>query len=90
MSKAGIDAFIGNTSEELAMANLASLPTIAVPLGIQPLKDAPNSTRRHPISLGIFGTPQTDAHVRTTMLLLLSIGSIGIMPEFSSDLAYET
>ncbi|CAK0784217.1 hypothetical protein CVIRNUC_007421 [Coccomyxa viridis] len=63
MSKAGIDAFIGNTSEELAMANLASLPTIAVPLGTQPLKDAPNSTRRHPISLGIFGTPQTDAHV---------------------------
>ena len=28
MQAAGIDAFIGNTSEELAMANLASLPTV--------------------------------------------------------------
>ena len=63
MSAARIDAFIGNTSEELAMANLASLPTLAVPLGTQPLKDAPNSTRRRPISLGIFGSPQTDANV---------------------------
>ena len=28
MQAAGIDAFIGNTSEELAMANLVSLPTM--------------------------------------------------------------
>jgi hypothetical protein len=28
MAAAGVDAFIGNTSEELAMANLASLPTV--------------------------------------------------------------
>ncbi|CAL5229954.1 g13383 [Coccomyxa viridis] len=63
MAEAGIDAFIGNTSEELAMANLASLPTIAVPLGTQPLKDAPDSPRKRPISLGIFGSPQTDTNV---------------------------
>ena len=60
MAAAGIDAFIGNTSEELAMANLASLPTMAVPLGIQPLKDAPDSPRKRPLSLGIFSSPQTD------------------------------
>lgn len=63
MLAAGIDAFIGNTSEELAMANLASLPTMAVPLGTQPLLNAANSTRKLPLSLGIFGSPQTDANV---------------------------
>ena len=63
MLAAGIDAFIGNTSEELAMANLASLPTMAVPLGTQPLLNAANSTRKFPLSLGIFGSPQTDANV---------------------------
>ena len=68
MSTAGIDAFIGNTSEELAMANLASLPTMAVPLGTQPLKDAPDSPRKRPTSLGIFGSPQTDANVRLAPL----------------------
>lgn len=31
MQAAGIDAFIGNTSEELALANLASLPTLVSP-----------------------------------------------------------
>ena len=31
MEAAGIDAFIGNTSEELALANLASLPTVVCP-----------------------------------------------------------
>ena len=64
MAAAGVDAFIGNTSEELAMANLASLPTMAVPLGTQPLKDAPDSPRKRPMSLGIFGSPQTDTTVR--------------------------
>ena len=28
MAAAGIDAFVGNTSEELAMANLISMPTV--------------------------------------------------------------
>ena len=46
------------------MANLASLPTMAVPLGTQPLKDAPDSPRKRPMSLGIFGSPQTDTTVR--------------------------
>lgn len=31
MQAAGIDAFIGNTSEELAMANLVSMPTLVGP-----------------------------------------------------------
>ena len=64
MAAAGVDAFIGNTSEELAMANLASLPTMAVPLGTQPLKDAPDSPRKRPMSLGVFGSPQSDSTVR--------------------------
>ena len=47
MAAAGLDAFIGNASEQLAMANLASLPTVAVPVGLQPLPSAPGSARRH-------------------------------------------
>lgn len=47
MAAAGLDAFIGNASEQLAMANLASLPTVAVPVGLQPLASAPGSARRH-------------------------------------------
>jgi hypothetical protein len=111
MDAAGIDAFIGNTSEELAMANLVSLPTVvstnpnsapvlvyllwshsarpsllvcvhgwhlerqalrgtnvvlqAVPIGLKPLPNAGNSTRRQVMSLGIFGAPLSDPKVRT-------------------------
>ncbi|BDA44986.1 Glutamyl-tRNA(Gln) amidotransferase subunit A [Coccomyxa sp. Obi] len=63
MQAAGIDAFIGNTSEELAMANLVSLPTMALPIGFAQLPNVQNSSRRHPLSLGIFGAPYTDANV---------------------------
>ena len=35
----------------------------ALPLGFQPLSSAPNSTRRQPMSIGIFGAPLSDATV---------------------------
>lgn len=57
MQAAGLDAFIGNASEQLAMANLASLPTVAVPVTLAPLPDAPASARRQVLSAGIFGPP---------------------------------
>ncbi|KAK9825906.1 hypothetical protein WJX81_004298 [Elliptochloris bilobata] len=63
MAAAGLDAFIGNASEQLAMANLASLPTVAVPVGLEPLADAPGSARRHVLSAGIFGPPDSDSVV---------------------------
>ena len=57
MQAAGLDAFVGNASEQLAMANLASLPTVAVPVALAPLPDAPASARRQVLSAGIFGPP---------------------------------
>lgn len=57
MQAAGLDAFVGNASEQLAMANLASLPTVAVPVTLEPLPDAPASARRQVLSAGIFGPP---------------------------------
>ena len=46
MQAAGIDAFIGNTSEELAMANLASLPTV-VSCCMHPIGCSPCVSRSH-------------------------------------------
>ncbi|EIE21164.1 amidase signature enzyme [Coccomyxa subellipsoidea C-169] len=63
MQAAGIDAFIGNASEELALANLVSMPTLALPVEFDELPNVRNSSRRHPLSIGIFGTPLSDANV---------------------------
>ncbi len=38
----------------------------ALPIGFAQLPNVQNSSRRHPLSLGIFGTPYTDANVSTS------------------------
>lgn len=64
MEVLGLDAFIGNTTQELAMANLVGLPTLAVPVGFEDLEDAPTSKRKKPLSVGIFARPFDEPLVR--------------------------
>jgi Asp-tRNA(Asn)/Glu-tRNA(Gln) amidotransferase A subunit family amidase len=67
MDELGVSALIGNTTQELAMSNLVGLPTLAVPTGFDILEDAPNSTRRRPLSVGIFARPFDEPLVRLSI-----------------------
>ena len=64
MDAAGVDAFIGNASEYLAAANLASLPTMVILAGLGALPGLPASPRRQVTSAGIFARPDGDSTVR--------------------------
>lgn len=58
MRAAGIDAFIANSTTELAMSNLVGIPTVSMPVGYNlALAAAPNSNRRNPQTVGFFGWP---------------------------------
>ena len=63
MQAAGIDAFIANSTTELAMCNLVGIPTVSVPIGFSPIPGSANSTRRNPLTLGFFGWPNGEPEV---------------------------
>ena len=63
MQAAGIDAFIANSTTDLAMSNLVGLPTLSVPIGYAPITGSENSTRRNPLTAGIFGWPDGEPEV---------------------------
>ena len=64
MRDAGIDAFIANSTTELAMCNLVGIPTVSVPIGYGPAPGAAaNSTRKNPVTLGFFGWPSGEPEV---------------------------
>lgn len=64
MRDAGIDAFIANSTTELAMSNLVGIPTVSVPTGYVLASGASgNSTRRNPLTVGFFGWPNGEPEV---------------------------
>lgn len=64
MKAAGIDAFVANTTTELAMSNLVGLPTVSVPIGFNRIDGAQNSSRRrNPVTVGFFGWPNGEPEV---------------------------
>ena len=68
MRDAGIDAFIANSTTELAMCNLVGIPTVSVPIGYGPAPGAAsNSTRKNPVTVGFFGWPNGEPEVSITM-----------------------
>ena len=69
MQAAGIDAFIANSTTELAMCNLVGIPTVSVPTGFSPIPGSENSTRRNPVTIGFFGWPNGEPEVRRHQFL---------------------
>ena len=66
MRDAGIDAFIANSTTELAMCNLVGIPTVSVPIGYILASGASSSSpRRDPLTVGIFGWPNGEPEVGT-------------------------
>lgn len=65
MKAAGIDAFIANTTTELAMCNLVGIPTVSLPIGYEPVSPAgtANTSRREPLTVGLFGWPNGEPEV---------------------------
>ena len=67
MRAAGIDAFIANSTTELAMSNLVGIPTVSVPIGYTTASGAAfNSTRKNPRTVGFFGWPNGEPEVCTS------------------------
>lgn len=64
MRDAGIDAFIANSTTELAMCNLVGIPTVSMPIGYGLAPGAAsNSTRKNPVTVGFFGWPNGEPEV---------------------------
>lgn len=69
MRAAGIDAFLANTTTELAMCNLVGIPTVSVPIGYGNVSSSlGNSNRKEPITVGIFGWPNGEPEVSCSNL----------------------
>lgn len=70
MRAAGVDAFIANSTTELAMCNLVGIPTVSVPIGYTLASGAfPSSRRRNPRTVGFFGWPNGEPEVTYLAML---------------------
>ncbi|KAK9803375.1 hypothetical protein WJX72_000654 [[Myrmecia] bisecta] len=58
---ATVDAVIVPSSGDLTMGNLCSIPHVSVPIGQVDLPDAPTSTRKVPINVGIYAPVYGDS-----------------------------
>ena len=65
----GIDAFIGPSTNEIAMGNVVGLPEAVIPVSFSPV--SLGSPRQQPTTVGIYAPANQDVKVRPTPDTLL-------------------